>query len=546
MPSPYEWQFKLADLGISHFKKVSSSRENSTASDTYGTRTYGIFSHNLKTVLCADNNPGAPECFRPDIFSGQTKLKVNQNIDIWSLGCIYSEAVRWLPLSQKYTGILEYAEERKAEINKIPAFDGVDCFHNGQKVLDAVHESNDRALEGILRKDFITEKVIGMIVDDMLVDSEARSHAHWLWSKHLRILEMARKNLKKAGVPSLPPFVNQVPNGHLPLRPTPQPRYTHPVQAPLANPPLPPVLPPGFGQETTARPAVYRNQWDTTDSSRTQMYDNNPMVLGDEEGVRRHSPDALTELGNEEVTPSPSSGISASHTISQQTSPVPSPSQQPSYSRPNYQYLEDIGEDPFGGTSSTINRQTSRNRPRGTSQMSLFSNPRYSAPATGVSQTINTSPKYEQQRQSFPNQRMPTNRTQSYNIWPNPSYNLPNSLVSEYRAQQNATSSQNYYETFSSPGITSNDQLGHISNTNSTNLHYLPLQQQQSHRPQPVAIQDPATTMTLQDALDWRDRCKETGSHARGLNKDLLNRLRDRDHVSSFDPPPHPFSYCLA
>lgn len=36
-----EWEFKLADLGTSHFKRVDASRQDSTASDSYGTRTYG-------------------------------------------------------------------------------------------------------------------------------------------------------------------------------------------------------------------------------------------------------------------------------------------------------------------------------------------------------------------------------------------------------------------------------------------------------------------------------------------------------------------------
>jgi len=39
---PEEWQFKLADLGISHFKIKTNSREDSTASENYGTKTYGM------------------------------------------------------------------------------------------------------------------------------------------------------------------------------------------------------------------------------------------------------------------------------------------------------------------------------------------------------------------------------------------------------------------------------------------------------------------------------------------------------------------------
>ena len=39
--SPYSWQFKLADLGLSHFKKKMSSQVEATDGDTYGTRAYG-------------------------------------------------------------------------------------------------------------------------------------------------------------------------------------------------------------------------------------------------------------------------------------------------------------------------------------------------------------------------------------------------------------------------------------------------------------------------------------------------------------------------
>jgi serine/threonine protein kinase len=37
---PYEWQFKLGDLGLSHFEKLSSLQDGA-AIDAQGTRTYG-------------------------------------------------------------------------------------------------------------------------------------------------------------------------------------------------------------------------------------------------------------------------------------------------------------------------------------------------------------------------------------------------------------------------------------------------------------------------------------------------------------------------
>ena len=45
--SVYDFECKLADLGLSHFKKSLSEQEDSTHTAAYGTRTYG----NLKSYL---------------------------------------------------------------------------------------------------------------------------------------------------------------------------------------------------------------------------------------------------------------------------------------------------------------------------------------------------------------------------------------------------------------------------------------------------------------------------------------------------------------
>jgi serine/threonine protein kinase len=41
---PYAYKFKLADLGISHFKAQASPNEDNTDRDSQGTRTYGMSS----------------------------------------------------------------------------------------------------------------------------------------------------------------------------------------------------------------------------------------------------------------------------------------------------------------------------------------------------------------------------------------------------------------------------------------------------------------------------------------------------------------------
>ena len=40
--SPYKYNFKLADLGTSHFKRIRQNQTNVLDRDTYGGRAYGM------------------------------------------------------------------------------------------------------------------------------------------------------------------------------------------------------------------------------------------------------------------------------------------------------------------------------------------------------------------------------------------------------------------------------------------------------------------------------------------------------------------------
>lgn len=471
---------------------------------------------------------------------------MNQNIDIWSLGCIYSEAVRWIP--QKHTGLVAYRERRMAEIDRIHAFDGVDCFHNGRTVLEAVHESNEIAIDRLLRKDFITDKAIEMI-NDMLVSAETRPSAHWLWVKQLRILEAARRKLKPPDSSASYPSASQRSDTQPQRRPSPQLRHTLPASGLSMSPPLPPVLPKEYGPEANRRRANDLAQWASPYPTNTHVYDDSPLLIESEGGIQRRSPDSLTE---DHEASSPSSHVRVSQTISPHISPVPSahqhsqhtspvhPAQQKSpYARSNYQQhnqqnLENVGDD-YSGGPSTILRQGSRNDPRGTSQVFRFSNPRYSPPAPSISQNRAWSPDQQQQRQGLPSRRAPTNRGLDYTAHSATFHDIADPFVYENNVQQNTYSSRNFPTDFSSPATSPLVPGAHEPNNNqATSFHNSPRQKQpRQPRPGPVVIQNSETAhMSLQEALDWRNKCKETRTDARGLDRDLLNRLKDRDHVS--------------
>jgi len=190
-----------------------------------------------KDHVLTSHSLGAPECSRPDLITEKSKLRVKQNIDIWSLGCVYSEIIRWL--AQGHPGVSEYQRERKAEIRELDqAVGATDCFHNGESVLDSVRKSHETSVEELRKTDFITDYVVDM-VGDMLVDSDDRRSAQELWRKQVRILNNARKRLnEKRNSLSPGQTVNTNDKSGTPRS------QTHPASSP--SPILPPKLPPGF------------------------------------------------------------------------------------------------------------------------------------------------------------------------------------------------------------------------------------------------------------------------------------------------------------
>jgi hypothetical protein len=114
-------------------------------------------------------------------------------VDIWSLGCVFSEAAAWV-----VTG--DFDKHRTARRNETEKLD--DCkdgaaFHNGASILRSVSCLHDRLKMELRTTDFITRKVITRVVEPMLeIPSDCRPAAMALsWtSKH--ILNTAAKHLQ--------------------------------------------------------------------------------------------------------------------------------------------------------------------------------------------------------------------------------------------------------------------------------------------------------------------------------------------------------------
>ncbi|KAK5720388.1 hypothetical protein LTR17_015025 [Elasticomyces elasticus] len=146
--SPYSWPFKLADYGRSHFKDPDIATL-AMDYDTFGTKTCG-----------------APECYRPDRFSQTTRLQVPQGVDIWSLGCVWSEVAVWIV--KGYSGLETYRRRRKAATDEL-GIDNPGCFHDGHAVLSCIREVHDaHRWEAMSDEDFLTGNVWQGLIENML------------------------------------------------------------------------------------------------------------------------------------------------------------------------------------------------------------------------------------------------------------------------------------------------------------------------------------------------------------------------------------------
>lgn len=122
--------------------------------------------------------------------------------DVWSLGCIYSEAARWVVKGRR--GLESYRRERFAETREIPNFRDGDCFHNGHQRLKAVDASHKVTSQSPRTDDKVTQRVLDRMVEEMLhTDEDARPTAVQLWAKVSDILTAARADLNALKVKSL-------------------------------------------------------------------------------------------------------------------------------------------------------------------------------------------------------------------------------------------------------------------------------------------------------------------------------------------------------
>lgn len=135
---------------------------------------------------------GAPETFKPDDKIPDFPIQVRRDVDIWSTGCVFSEAAVWSRFG--WTRVLEYRRRRQAEVKDRQDLKGEQIFHDGRYLLQAVHDMHKQISEDPREMDLVTLDILRLLDEDMLLsENKDRYSAKGVFHKSRSIIKKARK-----------------------------------------------------------------------------------------------------------------------------------------------------------------------------------------------------------------------------------------------------------------------------------------------------------------------------------------------------------------
>lgn len=171
--SPWKWNFKLADFGLSHFRQAvaNGSIQPPLGRDTWGSADYGeIDARQVAVLELTDLLTVAPEAARLNEFILRTNLMVTQKIDVWSMGCLFSEAATWMMSS--FEGVKAYRTKRCLATEAMAHVEAKQCFHDNKRILPVVKQHHSLIRTELDRRgDPLTPKVVEKLVEAMLRSS---------------------------------------------------------------------------------------------------------------------------------------------------------------------------------------------------------------------------------------------------------------------------------------------------------------------------------------------------------------------------------------
>lgn len=364
------------------------------------------------------------------------------------------------------------------------------------------------------------------MVETMLDIPEGRPTADQLWRTQLRIVDDAKFKPSAGEYQGMPSPQSSPPNPY--ERNVSHPHPTGPSRRPTTSGPLPPKLPPKLPPEFVSQD---HSQAGVFEQFHEREYDNTALtILDQEDGAQRHSPDLITIYGDGNSRLASSNQIQtpqgAPQNISQPASPSSHPPYFPSVAQLQSQHILESQRQPVG-SSPYHGAQELPSRPRGSSPISETAGPRYHKSDSGTIQTEFGSQRGGAGYRDSLNQRVEVNGNSGYQTPSAPNNSFGNDMVS----YPNSATYHHHHNESTSPSSVRSPVAPSPVNQQPLSDSFIGQQSTNNPRPRSTTHPTAADHMTVEDALDWKRRCKSTSTQAAGLNKDLQNRLKGRDHV---------------
>ena len=137
---------------------------------------------------------GAPETFRSYTMIDPFPVSVKQSVDVWSMGCVFSEVAVWSRFG--WNRLLEYRRQRQDEIKQRLDLNGEHWFHDEHNVLKTVQGIHDNIARSSRSVDQVIVNILRLVSTNMLLNEhERRASARNILTELTRVIDTTRKSL---------------------------------------------------------------------------------------------------------------------------------------------------------------------------------------------------------------------------------------------------------------------------------------------------------------------------------------------------------------
>ena len=122
-------------------------------------------------------------------------VRAKQYADVWSLGCVFSEAATWSRFG--WDRVVEYRQQRLIEVKQLLDLEDEPIFHDCQSMLPTVQKMHEQISKEASVIDFVPVEILRLLDQDILINrDESRLSARQFLSRSKRVIQAARKDYR--------------------------------------------------------------------------------------------------------------------------------------------------------------------------------------------------------------------------------------------------------------------------------------------------------------------------------------------------------------